>query len=266
MASRPLEIGTLNDIQIEEYSRDGQLIVRDFEPMQIRQACYELRSGNVYYDLTDGHKRYSVSNDGDILIKPHHMVVIITLEELRLPPDILGRILTKGAFFSLGLSPVNTYADPGFSGKLGIVMFNASHDYIRIPVATSIAKIEFSRLRYAVNRPYSGQHGYETSIWPIRDDLILTAEQIRQDPRIVNPIDELTMQHGELFGQLVKRVFRYERRVLVFAAALLLVNLLVLWALQGTKFQITAATVALGIISNLFTLIVTLLATNLRSK
>ena len=266
MASRTIEIGTLNDSLIEKYSRDGQLIVSDFEPKQIKQACYELRSGNVYYDLTDGRKRYTVANDGDILIKPRHMVVIITLEELRLPPDIIGRILTKGAFFSIGLSPVNTYADPGFSGRLGIVMFNSSNDYIRIPVSTSIAKIEFSRMSNAVNHSYSGQHGYETSIWPIRDDMILTAEQIQQDPRIVNPIDELTMQHGELFGQLVKRVFQYERRIIVFAAALLLVNLLVLWSLQGTKFQITAATVALGIISNLFTLIVTLLATNLRRK
>jgi len=252
MASRTLETGTLNDSLIEKYSRDGQLIISDFEPKQIRQACYELRSGNVYYDLTDSRKRFTVPNDGDILIKPQHMVVIITLEELRLPPDILGRILTKGAFFSLGLSPVNTYADPGFSGRLGIVMLNSSHNYIRIPIATSIAKIEFSRMSKAVNRPYSGQHGYETSIWPIRDDLILTADQIRQDPRIANPIDELTLQHGELFGQLVKRIFQYERRILVFAAALLLVNLIVLCILQGTKYEITAVTVVLGIISNLF--------------
>jgi len=266
MASHPLEIGTLNDTQIEDHSRNGQLIVNDFEPAQIRQACYELRSGNIYYDLTDGRKKYSVSNDGDILIKPHHMVVIITLEELRLPPDILGRILTKGSFFSLGLSPVNTYADPGFSGRLGIVMFNTSHDYIRIPIATSIAKIEFSKLSCAVKRPYSGQHGYETSIWPIRDDLILTEEQINQDSRIMNPIDELAMQHGELFGNLVRRVLRYERRILVFAAVFLIVNLLVLWTLQGTQFQVTAATVMLGIISNLFTLVITLLATNLRRK
>lgn len=266
MASRPLEIGTLNDTLIEQYSRDDQLIVSDFDPNQIKQACYELRSGNVYYDLTDGRKRFTVTNGEEILIKPHHMVVIITLEELRLPADILGRILTKGAFFSLGLSPVNTYADPGFSGRLGIVMFNSSHNYIRIPVATSIAKIEFSRISDPVKRPYSGQHGYETSIWPIRDDLIMTSDQIRQDPRIVNPIDELKIQHGELFGRLVKRIFQYERRILVFAAALLLVNLIVLCSLQGTKFQITAATVMLGIISNLLTLIVTLFATNLRRK
>jgi hypothetical protein len=96
--------------------------------------------------------------------------------------------------------------------------------------------------------------------------LILTSDQIQQDPRIANPIDELTIQHGELFGQLVKRIFQYERRILVFAAALLLVNLIVLCSIQGTKFQITAATVTLGIISNLLTLIVTLFATNLRRK
>ena len=37
MASRALETGTLNDSLIEKYSRDGQLIVNDFEPKQLRQ-------------------------------------------------------------------------------------------------------------------------------------------------------------------------------------------------------------------------------------
>ena len=126
----------------------SELIRSNFSDKQVYQACYEIRAGIVYYDLTEGRKRFTIPHDGDILIKPRHMVVIITLEEFNLPSDILGRILTKGAFFSFGLSPVNTYAAPGFFGNLGILLFNSSVNYVRIPTGTSIAKIEFSRLKH----------------------------------------------------------------------------------------------------------------------
>ena len=266
MAGRALEIGTLNDDQIIQLGKAGELISGNFDPKQVHQACYELRAGSVYYDLTEGQKRIPVPHEGNILVKPRHMVVIIAMEELKLPADILGRVLTKGAFFSLGLNPVNTYADPGFSGNLGIVLFNTSRNYIRVPVGTSIAKIEFSRLQHAVVNPYNGQHGYQTSIWPIRNDLVLTPEEVMADPRVGHPLDELASEHGELFSRVVKRVFRYERRVLIFAAVLLAVNCLVLWIVNGTQFQVTAATVFLGIVSNLATLVVTLLATNLKGN
>ena len=70
MSSNLLEIGTLNDKQIADLCKESILIEKDFAPSQIHQACYELRSGTVYYDLTDGHKRLTVRKDEDILIKP----------------------------------------------------------------------------------------------------------------------------------------------------------------------------------------------------
>ncbi|MDD2732341.1 MAG: hypothetical protein PHF56_00245 [Desulfuromonadaceae bacterium] len=260
------EIGTLNDRQIIELCENSELITGDYLPKQVQQACYELRAGTVYYDLTEGHKRITVPDGGNVLIKPRHMVAIITREELKLPLDMLGRILTKGAFFSLGLTPVNTYADPGFSGNLGIVLFNSSINHIKIPIDSSIAKIEFSRLMYPVEGTYSGQHGYKTSIWPIREDLLMTDAEIKQDPRIGDPLHELVIQQGVLFGEIVKRVFKYERRLFILAAILLSINILVIWAVQGTSFQVTAVAVALGIISNMFTAGLTYFATNLRRR
>lgn len=259
-------IGTLNDVQIKELCDQSKLITDHFEPKQIHQACYELRAGTVYYDLTEGRKRITIPTGGDILIKPRHMVVIITRETLKLPADTLGRILTKGQFFSLGLTPVNTYADPGFSGNLGIVLFNSSINYVRIPVDTSIAKIEFSRLAVPVENTYSGQHGYETSIWPIPEHFIMTDSEIMKDPRIGDPMQELVMQQGELFGVVVKRVFKYERWLLILAASFLTVNLLVIWSVQKTELKLTAVTIALGVITNLITAGITLFATNLRRR
>jgi len=266
MTGKPHEIGTLNDKQIIEMCNKSQLITKNFSDSQVKQACYELRAGNIYYDLTEGRIRYELKEGQEILIKPRHMTVIITYEVLNVPHDVVGRILSKGAFFSLGLTPVNTYADPGFSGNLGIVTFNNSNNYIRIPTGVGIAKIEFSRMKYPVEKPYSGQHGFETSIWPIRDDLIASPKQLCNDERIKDEIDELIIQQGEAYGNVIRRVFRYERRLLIFASSFLVINALLLWTLQGTKILATAATVSIGILTNLATAVIVFWATNLRRK
>ena len=166
-----------------------------------------MRSSNIYYDLSDNNKKYELQADEYILIKPKQLVVIITYESLSLPKDILGRILTKGSLFSLGLIPVNTYADPGFYGRLGIVFNNLSNNYIKINIHESIAKIEFSKLQEEVEGDYKGQHGYETQIWPIKTDNILTDEEIeKQLTRIKDSTDELELSYGKTMSNVIGRV------------------------------------------------------------
>ena len=103
--------------------------------------------GHVYYDLTEADRRIEVGDSDKILIKPGHRVVLITLEELVVPPDIIARVVSKGSLFSIGLSPVCTYADPGFHGNLGIVTQNISDKYIELPIGEPIAKVDFSKLK-----------------------------------------------------------------------------------------------------------------------
>src|SRR4051812_16795201 len=104
-------IGTLNDEDIEALARAERLITSEFEEGCIRQACYELRASDTFWDLTlaDEDKRL-VQGDG-FLLGPKRSVVCITKESLSLPSDVLGRVLTKGQLFSIGILPVNTYAD-----------------------------------------------------------------------------------------------------------------------------------------------------------
>src|SRR5690606_30072793 len=132
------------------------LITEEFEEKNIKQSCYELRASNIYYDINSADRKIELKEDEYILIKPKALVVIMTYETLEMPANILGRILTKGKLFSVGLLPVNTYADPGFSGRLGIVFSNLSNNYIKITPKESIAKIEFSKLENNVERPYHG--------------------------------------------------------------------------------------------------------------
>jgi dCTP deaminase len=202
----------LTDAEIEEAMAAGQL-VRNGETAQLGPACYELRMGRIYYDLTEGARRFDVGERGKVLIKPGHRVVLITQEELRVPPDIIARIISKGSLFSIGLSPVCTYADPGFPGNLGVVTQNISDKYIELPVGEPIAKVDFSRLGKPVDRPYQGQHGYQTEIWPIKYHLQKTYAEVSGDPNVDSEKVEACSLGGVASTSRVRRInFVYQMR------------------------------------------------------
>jgi len=258
--------GTLSDENIKSMCDKGLLIEKNYIPEGIKQACYELRCGNVFYDLSQGNKRNVVKESENILLKPKQTLVIITLESLRLPPYILGRILTKGMLFSIGILPVNTYADPGFSGRLGIVMHNLSNSYIKISPGDPIAKIEFSLLDEAVSKPYEGQHGYQTEIWPIRSDMILDSKEEQHDHRIGKPYEEIERAYGKELGKVIKRVFGYERRLLLFASVYFLIMLLIIAIASGTNWINTTVAILIGVATNIIATIIIFMATNLRGQ
>ena len=205
-----LSVGTLNDIDIFDCCKNGLLIEKNFDKEFIKQACYELRAGYTYYDISDDAKRYEINEGEYILLKPKQIISIITQESLSLPTNMIGRVLAKGSLFSLGIIPVNTYADPGFSGNLGIVLNNLSNNFIKIFPKDSIAKIEFSKMARPVSKPYNGQHGYQTHIWPIRKDLILTPEEYLNENRIYSKIDEIRISYGDIIADAFRRVYVFE--------------------------------------------------------
>ncbi|MBN8926158.1 MAG: hypothetical protein J0H19_06005 [Rhodospirillales bacterium] len=180
---------TLSDSEISSEIR-AQRLIHNADPNGAAGACYELRMGNIYYDLTEAGKRFALAPDETVLIKPGHRIVLITAEELDIPADILVRVVSKGSLFSVGLSPVATYADPGFSGNLGIVTQNTSDKYIEIIQGEPIAKADFTRLGSAAAKPYRGQHGFQAGIWPLKAHLQKTHAEILGDPRVLSEKDE----------------------------------------------------------------------------
>ena len=178
--------GTLNDRQIIDMAENGLLISEEFSEENVQQACYELRVGNVYYELEGETKRKSTAGFDNLVLKPKQLTVVITMETLNIPADVLGRILTKGRLFSVGILPVNTYADPGFQGKLGIVLYNSSPYFLRLQSGEPIAKIEFTKLAERVEKSYDGQHGYQSEIWPMPENMVLTADEVSADPRLAH--------------------------------------------------------------------------------
>lgn len=265
--------GTLSDNHIRDAAGQRWLISDNFDDNRVRQACYELRAGNVYYELNTGDSqrretRHELAEGQYILLKPKQFIVIITHESLRLPDNVLGRVLTKGQLFSIGVMPVNTYADPGFEGQLGIVLANMSNNYIKIQQGDPIAKIEFSKLRQPVAAPYNGQHGYQTKIWPVPHQMIMTPEEVANDKRIAAPLDELGAAHGAYFASLLNRVFRFERYMLLAGILYFLLSVIVLSILVVRKESDFSASailaVSIGVASNLIFAVLVYFGTSMK--
>ena len=260
--------GTLTDAQIRELCSNNKLIVENFEERNIKQCCYELTAGNIYYELGDKQNptKQTVQDSGYILIKPRQNVVIITKEVICLENDMLGRILSKGKLFSIGLLPVNTYADPGFDGNLGIVFYNSSHEYIKIFPNETIAKIEFSKLAEPVARPYNGQHGYQTKMWPIPVEMLLSDKEIKNDDRIGPKPDELEISYGKDIADVYRELVVTTRSVIISSCIFFIAMILLIAHFGGGDKITTTVSIFLGIVSNLIVALLTFLVTRIRRR
>ncbi|MBD8529209.1 MULTISPECIES: hypothetical protein [unclassified Massilia] len=218
---------TLSNQEIEN-EINGHRLVTEADSSQIGGACYELRLGSTYYDLTESDHPRDASPHGNVLIKPGHRVVLISHEKLDIPFDMIARVASKGSLFSIGLSPVSTYADPGFRGNLGIVTQNISDKYILLPIGEAIAKIEFAKLTSITTRPYNGQHGFQTRIWPIKHQFQKNYQDVEADSRVKSESEEALAILPYATAQTIKRLVKRQNwfNVAILANVLIASSLL----------------------------------------
>lgn len=251
-------MSTLNSEDILQRAKNKSLILRNFDEDCIKEVCYEVRASNEFYDISPTEAQKTIIKDGSsFILRPNNQVVSVTMEYLDIPLDIIARILLVGHYFSLGIAPVNTYADPGFKGKLGIVFSNTSKNYIKITPGERIAKVEFSTLTRPSVKGYVGQHGGEVCTWPFRKDLILSEGDYRSQNVKPNSDKELE----KLYGNTIKNVIKSTRFFTVLFSAMtsisILLPVLFIWALRE-KWNLTSPLFSIligiitGVISNFF--------------
>lgn len=252
---------TLSDNEIKAEIDVGRLI-RHADSNMLAGACYELRLGDVYYDLTENGARFKLKPGERALIKPGHRVVLITAEELDTPPQILVRIISKGSLFSIGLSPVATYADPGFKGNVGIVTQNVSDKYIELPQGEPIAKAEFTVLSSPAANLYDGQHGFQLGIWPIKTHLQKSHSEVAADRRVLSEKQESLALLPEATRTVIRRMETTQLwtniglvvAIIINSLAIFLTEKKLLDSLTGVITSLVAASI-IGIGSLIITLL-----------
>jgi dCTP deaminase len=216
---------------------DTQGLVSNLDRENVGSAYYELRMGNVYYDLTENSQRIELKHGQKVIIKPGHKVVLITEEVLKIPNNIIGRIISKGSFFSIGLSPVSTNADPGFQGNLGLVTQNFSNSYIEIPQKEGIGKIDFSLLDMDTTKPYVGQHGFQSKIWPIKSHLQKKHSDVSNDERVFSQRKEANLILPKVISDSIEKMESNQKKINNGLAFFIILNIFLIVSVQGDFFE-----------------------------
>ncbi len=244
-------MSVLSNIEIAECLKSGKLI-KEGDSKCIGAACYELSAGKTYFDLTENNLRVDLRWGESIIIKPWHRVVILTKEELNIPNNILARIVSKGSLFSVGLSAVCTQADPGFKGQLGIVTQNFSDKYIKIDQGKAIAKIDFNLLSSDSTKPYDGQHGFKSNIWPIDTTLQKVHGDVVNDSRIDTELNEAYKVLPKDVSQVIVSLMGRQRNISIALLALLIINTFVLaFSLSPLKPFDAVTAIVINLVSQL---------------
>ncbi|WP_273818179.1 dCTP deaminase [Providencia rettgeri] len=215
----------LSDCEIRK-KIDSIDLITNYDDKKLRGASYELRMGNVYYDLTESSNRIELKKDEKVIIKPGHYVVLITKESVNIPKDLIAKITSKGSLFSIGLSPVATCADPGFSGQLGIITQNISNKFIELPQDEGIAKIDFSILSGKVSHDYKGQHGYQTNIWPIKYHLQKSYDDVKNDRRVKTEDEEAYVVLPYSTSRIIKKIISKQRITFILLLCIVFITTL----------------------------------------
>ena len=94
----------------------------------------------------------------------------------------------------------------------------------------------------------------------------LNSPEALKDYRVHSPEEEIALAYGQNIATVIKRVFKFERHLLLAAFSYICLSLLLIYALEGTNWISPTIAVALGVVSNVITSLLTFLATNLRSR
>ncbi len=128
-----LEDGATVATTREDYARAGGdrgkiILILGMEREQISagqgsNVSYDLRIGGEYKDHRDPGK-YSLAEDGALVLTPGAAVIIETEEFLCLPQTLFALIVPKVGRLQQGLSNTMSKVDPGYSGRLLVTLFN----------------------------------------------------------------------------------------------------------------------------------------------
>jgi dCTP deaminase len=104
-------------------------------------------------DLTE---LVTVAEDEPFIVHPGEFVLGQTLERVRLPNDLVGRLEGKSSIGRLGLLIHSTagFVDSGFEGHLTLELSNVANLPITVYHGMPIGQISFMRMDGPVEHPY----------------------------------------------------------------------------------------------------------------
>lgn len=208
----------MTDTQIRAEADAGHLVSANYSPDSVDGCSYEFRAGDTAYRYDYDHKSTRQETAQIHIIYPFETVTLITLEKVRLTQSHFLLLFSKGSLFSLGLVPVCTGADPGFTGPLGVTLTNLSPRPVQIAAGTRIIKGVFFKLRVPAEKSYTGQHGDATMHWPYPDQYHMDTFDLATYTRHLHRFLPKPLVDAMLLPRSVRNYLRWSIGVFAFVA------------------------------------------------
>lgn len=180
----------LSDVDIKKEIKSKHLIISPFDILSVQPASYDVKLGYEFRIFRNIHKPYldvknhiedfmeliKIKNSKHLIIHPREFILGTTIERIKMPKDLIGRLDGKSSLGRLGIIVHATagYVDPGFRGYLTLEITNVANIPITLYPEMKIGQISFMRLETPAEIPYGkardskyqGQKGpTATRIW-----------------------------------------------------------------------------------------------------
>ncbi len=132
-----------------------EILIEPFNEKSLQPAGYDLRVGDEAY--ING-RIVNVKEEGKLVIPPKTYALILTLERVKLPDDVMGDMKLRSSLAREGLLGSFAWVDPGWDGNLTLGIYNASNEPIELEYGERFVQIAFIRLEGPARNPYRGNY------------------------------------------------------------------------------------------------------------
>lgn len=142
---------TFTNNQIDSLSKGADQLITPYNEANTRAGSYDLTIGDEYYIGSSQDESIldtqSLSKDQSFAIPPHAVCFILLTEAIKLPSDVTAKISLRMTHIYSGLVLTSQPPfDPGYSGKIIVMIHNFSASPVYLKKGERLATIEFSKL------------------------------------------------------------------------------------------------------------------------
>lgn len=191
----------LNNEQILEAQKSGDIVIEPFHERQLQGASYDLRVGEQ--GATTSAKRVvNIGEAGFFILQPGDFGVVTVHEVLRIGPQYVGRFGLRSKYARKGIvATTGPQIDPGYHGRLIIGLTNLTPRPISLPHKDDLLTVEFHRLERPSTKPYSGPYQDKTELGPEEIEFITEREGLALS-EMLTMLRSLSENVGNLTAEL----------------------------------------------------------------
>lgn len=150
----------LSNVEIRSELDAGNVHITPYDEAMLQPASYDMKIGKVAATVPrNGDPRVNLETERVLLVPGYAPAVIWTMEELKLPLNMVGHFGIKSSLSRRGLFPsVGIQIDPGFEGPLSVSLMNLTPNAVALNYGDSFVTLELERLAVPASEAYSGEY------------------------------------------------------------------------------------------------------------